>query len=245
MPLNARICLQCLSRTWLIGAAMTTRGMQHIGVLYALDPGLQAIYPQQEALCAARQRYSEHVNTHPFMAPLFIGILLAMEKQIAMGAVAPGNIEAIKTTAATTLSALGDSFFSGTILVFWVFSVTLLLEIGHSSLAIALTVLLFMLQAAFRVGTFFLGVRMGLSALMVLKRMDLINHGDFIKLINASLLSICIWRLFPAATHHDLLGSFGVGLVALGLAAFLVARLHVPRSIFPYVLIGCMALGLL
>ncbi|MEG2173335.1 MAG: PTS system mannose/fructose/sorbose family transporter subunit IID [Desulfovibrionaceae bacterium] len=245
MTLNARTCLQCLCRTWLIGAAMTTRGMQHVGVLYALDPGLQAIYPQTADLRQARQRYSEHVNTHPFMAPLFIGIMLALEQQIAQGNVAPENITALKTTAATTLSALGDSFFSGTVLVFWVFSTTLLLQWGHSSLAIALTVLFFVLQAGFRVGTFFLGVRMGLAALMVLKRMDLINHGEIIKLINAILLSICIWRLFPTVTHHDLWGPFGVGLAALGVAAFLVARVHVPRYVFPYIFLSCMVFGLL
>lgn len=245
MPLTARTCLQCLSRTWLMGAALTTRGMQNIGLLYALDPGLQAIYPQPQALSAARQRYVEHVNTHPFMAPLFVGILLAMEQQIAAGAVAQESITAIKNTAATTLSALGDSFFSGTVLVFWVFATTLLLQTGHNPLAIALTVLLFLLQAAFRIGTFFLGVRMGLGALLELRRMNLINHGEILKLVNAVLLSMCIWSLFPAATHHDLWGPFGIGLAALGLAAFSVARLHVPRSIFPYLLLGCTAFGLL
>lgn len=245
MPLNARTCLLCLSRTWLMGAAMTTRGMQNIGLIYALDPGLQAIYPQPQALSTARLRYAEHVNTHPLLAPLFVGILLAMEQQIAAGAGAPESITAIKNTAATTLSALGDSFFSGTVLVFWVFTVILLLQTGNNALAITLTVLLFLLQALFRAGTFCLGVRMGLGGLMVLRRMNLINHGEFLKLVNAVLLSLCIWSLFPAATHHDLWGPFGIGLAALGLAAFGVARLHLPRSIFPYLLLGCMAFGLL
>lgn len=245
MPLNARTCLLCLSRTWFMGAAMTTRGMQNIGLLYALDPGLRAMYPQPQELSAARQRYAEHVNTHPLMAPLFVGILLFMEQQISTGAVNAENITAIKNTAATTLSALGDSFFSGTVLVFWAFSTILLLQTGYNTLAIALTVLLFLLQALFRAGTFFLGVRMGLSALLVLRRMNLINHGELLKLVNAVLLSLCIWSLFPAATHHDLWGPFGIGLTALGLAAFGVARLHLPRSIFPYLLLGCTALGLL
>lgn len=245
MTLSARTCLQCLSRTWLMGAAMTTRGMQNIGLLYALDPGLQAIYPQAPALSVARLRYAEHVNTHPFMAPLFVGILLAMENQIARGDVAPESITAIKNTAASTLSALGDSFFSGTVLVFWVFLAILLLQTGHNALAIVVMALLFLLQAAFRVITFFLGVRMGLGALMVLRRMDLINYGDRIKLANAALLSVCIWHLFPEATHHDLWGPFGAGLLALGLAAFGVAHWHVPRVFFPYLLVGCVVLGLL
>lgn len=224
---------------------MTTRGMQNIGLLYALDPGLQAIYPQAQNLSTARLRYAEHVNTHPFMAPLFVGILLAMESQIARGDVAPENITAIKNTAATTLSALGDSFFSGTVLVFWAFLTILLLQTGHNVLAIMVMVLLFLLQAAFRVITFFLGVRTGFGALMVLRRMDLINYGDRIKLVNAVLLSFCIWHLFPAATHQDLWGPFGAGLLALGLAAFWVARWHVPRAFFPYLLLGCVILGLL
>lgn len=243
--LNARTCLPCLLRTWLVGAAMTTRGMQHIGLLYALDPGLQAIYSDPQALAQARQRYSEHVNTHPFMAPLFIGMLLSLEKHIAMGAVDPENIAALKNTAATTLSALGDSFFSGTVLVFWALSTTLLLQMEYTSLAIGLTVSIFLLQAAFRVATFVMGVRIGLGALSVLKRMDLINHGDLLKLVNAALLSLCIWHLAPVVPPHDLLSPFGLGLLGLGAGAFMVGRLHVPRLLLPYVALGCLLIALL
>lgn len=243
--LNARTCLQCLLRTWLMGAAMTTRGMQHIGLLYALDPGLQSIYSDAHALTQARQRYTEHVNTHPFMAPLFVGMLLSLEKHIAMDAVAPEHIAALKNTAATSLSALGDSFFSGTVLVFWALSTILLLEMDYAGLAIGFTISIFLLQAAFRVGTFFMGVRMGLGTLSVLKRMDLINHGDLLKLVNAALLSLCIWRLFPTVTHQELFSPFGFGLLGLGVGAFLVGRLHVPRLLIPYVALGCLIIALL
>lgn len=243
--LKTRICLICLARTWLIGAAMTTRGMQHIGLLYALNPGLEAIYPDPEDLVSARLRYSEHVNTHPFMAPLFTGILLALEQQIAQGTMPCEHSKAIKDTTATTLSALGDSFFSGTVLVFWAFSTILLLQMNCTKLAIGWSALFFVAQTAFRIASFFLGVRQGLFALNTLRRMDLINWGDMLKLVNALLLGLLVWRLFPTASPHDLWGSFGAGLACLTAGTLMVGRAHMPRIFLPFLILGLVALGTL
>ena len=95
---DRRTTLRCLARTWFLGAAMTTRGMQHLGLLYALNPGLEALYREPDALAAARRRYLPHVNTHPFLAPLFVGFLLALERQIAAGNMPSQGMEALAST---------------------------------------------------------------------------------------------------------------------------------------------------
>lgn len=240
---RARISLHCLVRTWLVGAAMTTRGMQHLGLLYALEPGLKTLYSAPEDLAAARLRYLDHVNTHPFMAPLFTGMLLALEKQVAAGTLAPQALDMLKSTTATTLSALGDSFFSGTVLIFWSLTTTLLLLAGHMPWAVVWTLLLFATQGAFRVWSFYLGLRQGLLALQRIRQLDLINWGDRLKTVNALLLAVLLWQIAPFRVEEGLSQQFFWGLLCLGSAGFLVARVHVPRLLLAGLLFSVLLVG--
>lgn len=227
--LDTRTSLHCLARTWLVGAAMTTRGMQHIGLLFALDPGLRALHRDPAALREARQRYLAHVNTHPFMAPLFTGILLAMEKLVAQGRMGPQGLDMLAGTTATTLSALGDSFFSGTLLVSWALASTICVMQGYVHVAAGWTLLLFALLWAFRVWTFFLGMRHGIAALQWVKQMDLINWGDRLKMGNALLLALVLWDTASTATPVFLWGNFFWGLLCLIGGSLLINKAHLPR----------------
>jgi len=58
--LDMRTTLRCLARTWLVGAVMRARGLQHLGHLYALNPSLTALYEDPAALLRARTRYMRH-----------------------------------------------------------------------------------------------------------------------------------------------------------------------------------------
>ena len=73
-----RIVLNCLARTACISAANTARSMQQVGLAFALEPALRWLYPAPADLRRSLARYTGHSNTHPFMAPLFVGILLVM-----------------------------------------------------------------------------------------------------------------------------------------------------------------------
>lgn len=240
--LDTRTSLRCLARTWLVGAAMTTRGMQHLGLLYALEPGLEILYRSPEALRAARSRYLTHVNTHPFMAPLFTGILLSMETQIARGALPPQGMAMLSRTTATTLSALGDSFFSGSLLVFWALTTSLCLILHMESLATLWTLTLFLLLLSFRVGTFFLGLRQGLLALHWVRQMDMINWSDRLKLVNAALLAMVLWHLAINAAPVMLWGNFFWGLLCLCCGSLLVNKAHVPRLLLMGFVFGALYL---
>ena len=225
--LNLHTCLRCLVRTWLVGAAMSARGMQHLGQLYALNPALENLY-QGPTLVAARARYIEHSHTHPHWVPLFTGILLAMERDMARGILDPEVFKGLKRTTASVFSALGDSLFSGTILVSWALVGALLLLSFPVHFACIWTLFLFFSLLAFRIASFFLGVRHGLAALRWIARLNCINWSARLKFVNSLLLAVLLWKIAPRDE-----GTFNFMAVfpAVAGGAFLVGRLHMPRII--------------
>ncbi len=149
------VALNCLGRTCCINAATTARGMQQVGLLFVLSPALRWLYPEGAARARAFARYGGHSNTHPFMIPLFVGILLSLEEEIAKGTLPESAVSSVRETLATTLSALGDSFFSGTLLPLWALVSVALLLSGHIPLAGFLAVGFFFALLVFRAGRFF------------------------------------------------------------------------------------------
>ena len=105
--LPRRVVLNCLARTCCINAAVTARGMQQIGLASVLAPAFNRLYPESSARARAFARYGGHSNTHVFMVPLYVGIVLALEEQIARGSLPEGAVGVVRETLATTLSALG------------------------------------------------------------------------------------------------------------------------------------------
>jgi len=224
--LDVRTGLRCVARTWLVGALMNTRGLQHLGHLYALNPGLTALYPSPAALFRARARYMHNTHTHPHWVPLFAGIMLSLEEQAATGRLAPETVDALQRTIASTFSALGDSLFSGSLLATWVFASIALLWQDHAAWAFGWTLLLFLALLAFRLISFFAGLRQGMAILQQVKRLDCINWGYRFKFVNAVLLAF-VFRLFlpagaPMAWTFFVLACFVGGGVLMG-------RFHAPR----------------
>ena len=64
--LNIRNLSQVFLRSYLIGACFNTRGLQNVGLAYAIDPGLKAIHAEPIALQQARKRSLQVFNTHPY-----------------------------------------------------------------------------------------------------------------------------------------------------------------------------------
>ncbi len=226
MPVpDTKTCLRCLARSWFVGALMSARGMQHLGHLYALDPGLAVLWPDPAELAAARARKLGYMHTHPHWVPLFTGITLSLEGEVAAGRITPEFAVEIRNTMASTLSALGDSLFSGSILVTWALTTTFLLLEDRLPVAFAWTLLLFIALMAFRVCSFFLGVRHGLGALDWVKRLNCINWSERLKFANAVLLALVLWRMWPHSAGFEPL----VAALCLCIGALLTAGLHLPR----------------
>lgn len=186
--------LRTLLRCYLGGAGFNTRGMQNIGLVYAMQPGLRSLHTNPKDLKAAQKRYVRHYQSHPFWLPCLVGIYLNVESSIAEGRFPPNMLAKVKDTTAYTLSALGDSVFAGSLLIFWALMTICLLLIGQAEAAIGMGVCFFFGLQFFRAYTFVCGIRQGFKFLEHLKRWDLINWGRRIKYLN-SLLLVWLWTL--------------------------------------------------
>lgn len=227
-------------RTYLVMASYNTRGLQNIGLIYAMEPGLAAIYGPTRELVAARKRYLKHYNTHPFWTPLLVGLFLTLEYDIARGLFPAEAFGKLKTTVVYTLSAIGDAFFGGSLLAFWGLTVSCLVLAGHPEVALWLGLVLFLALQAFKLATFVLGFRRGFKVLKLVKRLDLVNWGWRLKYVNSFLL-VAFWML--AWPEPFVLWQWLALAGTLGLCASVVARLGLSReSVVALGLIGYMGL---
>lgn len=181
-------------RCFFAGAAFNTRGMQNISLVFCIQPGLEVLYPEADKYKVALRRYVRHYQSHPFWMPCLVGLFLHMEQAIAAGRMPAEALSKIKDTTAYTLSAIGDSVFAGSLLIFWaLLSICLILH-DLALAALGLGVLLFVGLQVFRAYTFTAGLRGGFLFLNRLRSWNLINWGTRIKYVNAVLL-VWLWTV--------------------------------------------------
>ncbi|MFW6324366.1 MAG: PTS system mannose/fructose/sorbose family transporter subunit IID [Desulfovibrionales bacterium] len=200
MELGFTTLMRCFFRTYLVGANFNTRGMQNIGLAFAIDPGLEALYSSAKQLRRARKRYLHHYNTHPFWTPLLVGFFLFLERKISKGLLPERSVSNIKGTTMYTLSAIGDSFFGGALLVFWSLTTIHFLLLERYSLAFGWSAVWFISLQGLKMYTLYQGYQNGLLFLQRLKQWDLINWSQRIKVVNA-ILVVALWAVvFPLAS---------------------------------------------
>lgn len=229
--LPTRIALRCLLRTFCVNAAVTARGMQLTGQLYALQPGLRHLYPDQTQRAEAVSRYLVHSNTHPYMLPFYVGAVLGLENLIAAGTLPASAVANVRKTLSTTLSAIGDGFFEGALLPCWTLLTVVLLLAHLVTPALVLLGATLLMLLAFRCVTFFYALRNGITALAGLKRLNLINWSRRIKMVNALLIAVIFWQLAP---HEARLAPWNYGIISLLAllgAAWVVGRWRLPRIV--------------
>lgn len=224
--LTTRVLLSCLLRSYMIGASFTTRGLQGIGITYAMEPGINALYTNPQARRRAYQRYLTDFNTHPFWAPLLVALFLSVEQAIAIKGLPEESVLQIKKTTAYTLSAIGDSVFGGSILACWSLTACTLIITSHLTAAIVLTIFLIIALQLFKIASFIMSFRNGIRILQYLKKLNLINWGDRIKVFNGTLLAVFMWYAWPNSEH-----GFPWFIAVLGMAAcaLLAGKFHISR----------------
>ncbi|WP_319777396.1 PTS system mannose/fructose/sorbose family transporter subunit IID [Maridesulfovibrio sp.] len=220
--------VRCFLRSYFVGAGFNTRGLQNIGFSFAMQPGLEAIYSDHAELVKARKRYVKHYNSHPFWAPLLVAVFLSVEVQIRDGRFPVQLLDKLKNTTSYTLSAIGDSVFAGSGLIFWALATVNLLLAGHHTQAMLLGVVLFSVLQIFKGFTFWSGINKGLGFLDELKRWDLINWGERLKFANAFLVLLIWFQLWPRPLN-GLEWYCGTG--ALGVLGWMVATGKIAREI--------------
>lgn len=241
--LTVPLLLRCFFRSYLVGAAYNPHGLQNIGFIYAIEPGLVALHGPGPALREARLRYAGGYNCHPFFTPMLLGAMLAGERSVAAGNASAALPAAVKDATANALSAIGDSFFNGALLNTWALGAGCLVLAGEGLWAFRLTAAAFLLLQAFKLGTFFLGVREGMAILRYMRKFDLINKGETVKRINALLLACFTWLALARGGEGAHFPLVWCGVVFYLLySGWLVGRLHVPRIFAGIVLLLAAAL---
>ena len=220
--------MSCFLRCYLVGAAFNTRGLQHVGLAYAMEPGLVRLYPDPAVRNEVFERYLKLYNTHFFWTPLLVGLFLSLEEKIAQGLAPAEMLDNVKTTTAFTLSAIGDTFFSASVMGLWGISAACLAASGRYGLLLAAAAVLFVTAQVFKAVTFRTGYREGFQVLRRLKRWDLVNLGRRIKMANAVLLAV-FWIL---ARPRGETGSALADAALIGiLAAWAATRPSVAREV--------------
>ncbi|MFP4236445.1 MAG: PTS system mannose/fructose/sorbose family transporter subunit IID [Desulfonatronovibrio sp.] len=200
-PVSLKTMLCCFLRTYLMGSGFNTRGMQNIGLAFAIDPALREIYPDTGKLQKARRRYIKLYNTHHLWNHLMVALFIDLEKKISQDLVPPQTISKIKSTLGFTLSAIGDSFFSGSLLITWSLLTIILLFLEMSFWALILGITLLLAIQIFKLFTFYMGATQSLSFINELKKWDLINWGSRLKILN-SLLVPAFWLIIWPFNWH-------------------------------------------
>jgi len=224
MKKEVRVLLRCFFRSYLIGAAYNTKGLQNLGLLYVMEPGLRLFYKDHpRGYMEARKRYLDLYNSHPYFLPFLVGYFLFLESRIAQGLVAPDGLKAVKQTSAYTLSAIGDSFFGGSLFVFWSLVEVLFILYGMHFLVLLWPIIFFVLLQLFRFFLFWRGWKRGLSFLQGLKALDLVSWSHWIKILNAFLL-VLIWKRLCLFSPYPHILLFFSGGICLGIMAFVGNR---------------------
>jgi len=224
--MDVKTLFKCFMRTYLMGGAFNTRGLQNVGLIYALDPALRRIYPEGKSLQRARKRHVRLYNSHPFWNPLLLGIFIYLEGETAKGLLPEGTIGKVKSTVVYTLSAIGDSFFGGSLLVTWALGTMLLWFSGYKVAAWTVTGSAFLFLQVFKVYVFYMGLTRGIAFLNRLRSWNLINWGAAIKLFNAVLLLILVFVLWPRGAGTPAFLAFAPGIAGYAYAVFRLPALR-------------------
>jgi len=109
--LPASVLVRVFLRSLLLQASWNRRGMQNLGVAYALWPALERLYPDPGRRAAAAARHLAFFNTHPYLAPAILGGALRHEVRVARGEEPAEAVERFKAALMGPFAAVGDSFF--------------------------------------------------------------------------------------------------------------------------------------
>ncbi|MGH7571286.1 MAG: PTS system mannose/fructose/sorbose family transporter subunit IID [Gemmatimonadota bacterium] len=99
-------------RSTLLQAVWNYETLQAVGFAWALLPGLERLYPDSRI---RRERVLAHLelfNSNPYLAPIAMGVVLRLEREVARGvAGAEGRVRRLVGALRGTLGALGDDLF--------------------------------------------------------------------------------------------------------------------------------------
>lgn len=224
------------SRSLFIQAGFNPQTMQSLGLLYALLPALEELYPDEARRAEAVKRHLSTFNTHPYVAAAIIGGILFHEERVARGEEPAERVDEFKRSLMGPLAALGDGFFwlslrpaAGAIavaLVPWL----------HAWSAVVFLVLYNSVHVYARARLFSLGLNHGEGLLQWLKAVHVPLWGERLRSVAAALAGgLAAWLAlqFGSQQGGGAAGALAGGCLVMGAFAFRLVK----RGLSPYVLL--------
>jgi len=103
------------ARSFFIQTSWNYGDVHGLGFAAAIAPALSAIYKDEEPRREARKRHLGEFNIHPYMSAPVLGAVIKMEEEVCSGKRDPHDIIAFKKSLSGPFSAIGDSFFWGSV----------------------------------------------------------------------------------------------------------------------------------
>lgn len=73
---------QCFVRSFFLQSLWNFERMQNIGFAFSMEPLLRYLYRSPEALAQATRKHMEYFNTHPYFAPIVMGVIFNRESAL-------------------------------------------------------------------------------------------------------------------------------------------------------------------
>lgn len=236
--LGAGLLLRVFMRSLFLQASWNPRGMQNLGLAYALYPALKKLYPERERLNAAVRRHLTFFNTHPYSAAAIVGGILNYEERIARGKEDAGKVTEFKSALMGPLAALGDGFFWLSLKPAVGAACAALVPMFRAWAALIFLVFYNVVHLTLRARLFWVGYTRGDGLIQEIGRVDLPARGTWLRAVAAaSAGGLAAWLAltFGANEPGYLRWVLVMGCLAVGTLAYWFVARKTPKYIVLYV----------
>jgi PTS system mannose-specific IID component len=239
--LGTGVLMRVFLRSLFLQASWNPKGMQNLGLAYALYPALQRLYPERERQEAAVRRHLAFFNTHPYVAAAIVGGVLYHEERIARGEESPDKVVTFKAALMGPLAALGDGFFWMSLKPAVGAVCAALVPALQVWAAVLFLVLYNTVHLSLRARLYWLGLSLGDRLVEAVARANLPARGARLRTIAAACAGgLAAWLAvsFGAQTGGLRAPLLAAGCLGLGVLSYgLVAR-NVPNYVVLYLAAG-------
>jgi PTS system mannose-specific IID component len=239
--LSRAVLLRVFLRSLALQASWNPKGMQNLGLVYAVFPALEQLYPDKKALEAAVQRHLVFFNTHPYVAAAIVGGALYHEQRIARGEEPPDKVVAFKTALMGPLAALGDGFFWLSLKPAVGAVCAALVPVLHAWAALLFLVLYNLVHFTLRARFYWMGLVLGDRLVEAVARANLPTRGARLRSVAAaSAGGLAAWL---AVDLGRTAGGFHApwlvaGCLASGVVSYMLVQQRVPNYVVLYLAAG-------
>lgn len=239
--LSRAVLWRVFLRSLALQASWNPKGMQNLGLAYAVFPALEQLYPDKKALEAAVQRHLVFFNTHPYVAAAIVGGVLYHEQRIARGEEPPDKVVAFKTALMGPLAALGDGFFWLSLKPAVGAVCAALVPVLHAWAALLFLVLYNLVHLTLRARFYWMGLVLGDRLVEAVARANLPTRGARLRSVAAAFAGgLAAWLAVDLGrtAGGDHARWLVAGCLVLGVVSYMLVQQRVPNYVVLYLAAG-------